>query len=336
MIVGEQVPLARLSTLRVGGPARFVCEITSEEEVRTALGIARTQGLPWRVLGEGSNILAIDAGFDGVLMQMKSTGIEQVHEGNGALVRVAAGESWDGFVRYAAKEGLWGIENLAGIPGTVGASPVQNIGAYGTEVKDSIVSVSVLNTETGAIEEIPNADCNFGYRESRFKREPELIILSVTFLLQKEASPQLNYADLLRAKEQGASMETPATIGDAVREIRSRKFPNLSIYGTAGSFFKNPVIAPDTFTALRDRYEALPGYETANGVKIPLAFVLDKILALRGYCEGNVELFSNQPLVLVAHAGATQEEIDRFADSIAQKVFDATGIKVEREVRMFP
>ena len=333
MIVREQVPLASLSTLRVGGPARFVYKVTSEEEVCAAVAFAKEQALPWRVLGEGSNVLASDAGFEGVIVLMRLTGISD--EGNG-IVRVAAGESWDGFVHYAADRTRWGIENLAGIPGTVGASPVQNIGAYGTEVKSTITSVTVLNTNTGKIEELTSAECGFGYRESRFKQEPHLIILSVTFSLQSDGTPQLGYKDLAHALSEGVVMGTPKEIGEAVREIRSRKFPDLNTCGTAGSFFKNPTISANEYQALTKTYPELPGFETNKGIKIPLAFVLDKVLSLRGYAEGSIALFSNQPLVLVTHDGATEREVNSFADRIAEKVFDATGIKIEREVRTFP
>jgi UDP-N-acetylmuramate dehydrogenase len=333
MIVREQVLLASLSTLRVGGPARFVCEATSEDEVREAIAFAKERELPWRVLGQGSNILASDSGFEGVIILMKIPGIRDQGEG---IVCVGAGESWDGLVRYAADRRLWGIENLAGIPGTVGASPVQNIGAYGTEVKSSVITVTVLNTESGDIEELTNAECRFGYRESRFKHEPHLIILSVTFSLRGEGDPQLGYADLMRARSEGVPMDTPEEIGAAVRDIRSRKFPDLRSYGTAGSFFKNPVISAEEYQTLAETYPELPGFETSSGIKVPLAFVLDKILSLRGYAEGNVALFSNQPLVLVTHEGATEIEVNNFADRIADKVLNATGIEIEREVRSFP
>lgn len=333
MIVREQVLLASLSTLRVGGPARFVCEATSEDEVREAIAFAKERELPWRVLGQGSNILASDSGFEGVIILMKIPGIRAQGEG---IVCVGAGESWDGLVRYAADRRLWGIENLAGIPGTVGASPVQNIGAYGTEVKSTIISVTVLNTETGDMEELTNAECRFGYRESRFKHEPHLIILSITFSLRGEGAPQLGYADLIRAQGEGVSMNTPEEIGAAVRDIRSRKFPDLRSYGTAGSFFKNPVISAEEYQTLAKTYAELPGFETSSGIKVPLAFLLDKILSLRGYAEGNVALFSNQPLVLVTHEGATEIEVNNFADRIADKVLNATGIEIEREVRKFP
>lgn len=336
MIVRESVPLASLSTLRVGGLARYVCEAASEADVREALAFATERALPWRVLGEGSNILPSDEGFSGVIILMKSRGIEETAREGGVLLQVAAGESWDGFVEYASERSLWGVENLAGIPGTVGASPVQNIGAYGTEVRETIRSVTVLNTTTGAIEEIATEACGFGYRESRFKHDPSRIILSVTYELSTAALPRIGYADLARAKEAGVPMDTAMEIVSAVREIRARKFPDLRVYGTAGSFFKNPVLPVRAFETMQETYPDVPSYPATDGIKVPLAFVLDKVLNLRGYQKGNVALFEKQPLVLVSHAGATASEIDAFAHEIAQKVFDATGITIDREVRTFP
>lgn len=336
MMMREHVPLASLSTLRVGGLARYVFDIESAEQVTAALTFARKHQLPWRVLGEGSNILADDAGFPGVLLHMISRGIQKEESGETVLVSARAGENWDSLVRYAAENELWGIENLAGIPGTVGASPVQNIGAYGMEVKDTIQCVTTYDTQTGKVQDFSNLECKFGYRESRFKQEPDQIILSVTFSLQRNGTPRTMYADLERAVEQGVALDTPAQIGAVVREIRSRKFPDLTRYGTAGSFFKNPVISEDAYQKLKDLYPELAGYPAREGVKVPLAFILDKVLGLRGYRVGNVALFEKQPLVLVAYDGATAIEIDAFAKEIAEKVFDATGIKIEREVRTFP
>lgn len=336
MITREGIPLASLSTLRVGGLARYVCEVTSQEEVRSALAFARVQGLPWRVLGGGSNILASDRGFSGVIILMRARGITETRDGEETVLTVEAGESWDGFVRAAAARGLWGIENLAGIPGCVGAAPVQNIGAYGTEVRDTIREVEVLDTQSGEIYSISGTDCGFGYRESRFKTEPGLIILRVSFALREEGSAQAGYADLRQLLENGSDLSTPTLVGDAVRTIRARKFPDLATHGTAGSFFKNPVIGEEVFAALTTMHTALTGYPAEGGIKIPLAFVLDKMLGLRGHRVGNVELFQNQPLVLVAHEAATADEIDAFAKSIEQKVFDATKIRIEREVRSFP
>lgn len=336
MIRTEDVSLATLSTLRVGGVARYVFTCETESDVADTIAFACEQSLPWRVLGEGSNILASDEGFKGVVVLMRISGITFTEEESFIRVTAGAGVHWDTLVEGCVQRGLWGLENLAGIPGTVGASPVQNIGAYGSEVKDTIHSVRVLNTRSNTIEDMESAACDFGYRDSLFKRDAAFVILSVTFKLLKNGAPSLTYKDLATRASEGEDLSTPEKIAMAVRSIRAQKFPDLREYGTAGSFFKNPTVSVEAYEKLTSTYEGLPGFPNAEGVKIPLAFVLDKILNLRGYREGHVSLFERQPLVLVADRGATQKEIDAFANGIAQRVFDTTNITIEREVRMFP
>lgn len=336
MILREQVPLSSLTTLRVGGSARYVAPCTSEAEVRVALAFARAEHLPWRVLGQGSNVLAADNGFAGVLLQMLVPGVSSEERGDKVVITAGAGVPWDELVEEAARRGLWGLENLAGIPGTVGAAPVQNIGAYGSEVKDTLTEVRALDTDTGEIREFSSETCAFGYRDSLFKREPKYVILSVSFVLSRTGSASLGYKDLQAAKERGADLATPAAVGKEVRAIRARKFPDLGTHGTAGSFFKNPTITHAAYEELTAKYPAMPGFKSDEGVKVPLAFVLDKVLGLRGHRVGHVWLYSEQPLVLVADSGARAQDIDVFANDIAARVYAATGIRIEREVRAFP
>lgn len=336
MMLRERVPLSSLTTLRVGGEAILVADCAQEDDVRQALALAQKRNLPWRVLGEGSNVLAQDAGFEGLVIRLCGGTVSSIDKGAATVLAADAGVSWDAFVREAASRNLWGIENLAGIPGTVGAAPVQNIGAYGSEVKDTLVEVQALDTRTGELLILGNKDCGFGYRESRFKHDPGLVILRVSFLLSRDGIPNLAYKDLRVAAEGGADLSTPSLIGDAVRAIRARKFPDLATHGTAGSFFKNPTISAEAFVALSAAHPDLPGYPNDAGVKISLAFVLDRVLGLRGYGEGNVRLFEKQPLVLVADTGATASEIDAFGKKIAERVHEELRIMIEREVRMFP
>lgn len=333
MIVRENVPLAALTTLRVGGAARYVASCTSEEDVREALVFAQEHEVPWRVLGGGSNVLASDEGFPGVIIHMQIDRLAVVPDTDHVFVFAGAGVVWDDLVHAAAAEGLWGIENLAGIPGTVGAAPVQNIGAYGTELKDTLYMCHALDVRTGEVRKFMNEDCEFGYRESRFKHDKNLIILSLVLTLHEDGMPQTTYKDLATYAASGALLSTPEVVGDAVRAIRARKFPDVRMFGTAGSFFKNPVVSTDVYEKLRATHTELPGFPQENGVKIPLAFILDKVLGLRGYREGNVALFSEQPLVLVTDIGASAQEVDAFAQTIAARVYDATAITIEREVQ---
>lgn len=336
MIVSEYVPLSTHTTLRVGGTARFFVECARKEDIQNALALAQEHALPWSVLGDGSNVLACDDAYNGVVIAIRIPGVTFVDVDEEVFLTAGAGVSWDALVLEAALRGLWGLENLAGIPGTVGAAPVQNIGAYGAEVNDTLQEVSVLDTHTSEVRTLVRDECAFGYRDSIFKSTNQFVILSATFRLKKTAVPRIAYKDLRDAQTQGMDLSTPASIGEAVRAIRARKFPDLSLVGTAGSFFKNPTISEEAYASLKEKFEDMPGFPNKTGVKIPAAFILDHVLGLRGYTEGNISLFENQPLVLVAQNGATQKEINIFANSIATRVHDVTGITLEREVRNFP
>jgi len=330
MVVREHIPLSSLTTLKVGGNARYVAECASVEDVREAVSFAHTHGIPLYVLGEGSNLLAPDMGYEGLILHMRILGMEIQEDG---VLIAGAGTIWDDAVRQAAARGLWGIENLAAIPGTIGAAPVQNIGAYGTELSDTLLYVEVLDIRSDELLTLSAKECALGYRESRFKKEPGLIITKVALQLSKEGEPKVAYKDLAACKEAGMPLSTPKEVGDAVRSVRAKKFPDLREYGTAGSFFKNPTVPVAVYEELAKRYDGMPGFRSEAGVKIPLAWVLDNVLALRGYTKGYASLFERQPLVLVTHDGAHATDVDALAADVTEKVFDATSIRIEREVR---
>ncbi|HEX5774359.1 MAG TPA: UDP-N-acetylmuramate dehydrogenase [Candidatus Paceibacterota bacterium] len=337
MTVRERIPFSELTTFKTGGPARYLADCESENDVREALAFARARRLPYVVIGDGSNLLASDEGYEGVVIRMRIGGISfSPKDADAVLMEAGAGVPWETAVEEAALRGLWGIENMAGIPGTVGAAPVQNIGAYGTELETSFVYADVLDADTDTVARLAKEDCGFGYRESRFKRERNLIILSVALLLSPTGAPQTSYSDLARLYEAGEPLATPGEIGNAVRRVRAGKFPDLRQSGTAGSFFKNPIVSEDAYAALVVRYGDIPRYPAAGGVKIPLAFVLDRALGLKGHRQGAVHLFGNQPLVIVADDDARTRDIDALANEIAKRVHDATGIAIEREVRSIP
>jgi UDP-N-acetylmuramate dehydrogenase len=346
MIFEEQIPLAPLTTFRIGGLARYFCVATSEAELIEAFAFARARGLSTLVIGGGSNMLVGDAGFPGLVIQM---GLKGIRESRGASesgivrVEVGAGESWDGLVDFCVGKGYWGIENLSLIPGTVGAAPVQNIGAYGCEAKDIIESVRVIDSATGAALTLGNAECLFGYRDSKFKG-PEgkgLVITGVTFVLSTVPRPNLSYKDLKEyfAKRTGdagtLAVEAPSLsdIRSAVISIRQSKFPDLARFGTAGSFWKNPIIGADAFAVLKTAQPLIPSYPAPDGrVKIPLAWILDVVCGLKGHAAGKVRLFENQPLVLTVEFGAASGEVEAFAREIEGIVASKTGIIIEREV----
>lgn len=336
MTVEEQVPLAPFTTFHIGGPARFFIDADSEEGIDEARAFARDKQLPLYFLSGGSNLLVPDEGVVGVVVRPMLRDSALVKDDAGTFLIADAGALWNDVVDLAGTHGLFGIENLAGIPGTAGGAAVQNIGAYGTELSSVFLYADVIDLATGEHKRIDRADAAFGYRSSVFKKQRAWFILRIALRLSPHASPNISYPDLLRLREAGEPLATPAEIARAVRDIRAGKFPQSAAEGTAGSFFKNPVVTEVRADALRARYAGLPAFPQANGtVKVPLAWVLDRVLSLKGYAKGPVRLYEKQPLVIVASAGALARDVDALAREVEERVHEATGIAVEREVETF-
>lgn len=336
MNIQEHVSLAPLTTFHIGGPARFFIEARTDEEIQEAIAYARELTLPLYVLGAGSNILASDAGVPGVVLKVTAQEIVLEENGDGMLIVADAGTPWEKIVDAVGERALCGIENLAGIPGTAGGAVVQNIGAYGAECADVFAYADALNSITGKPERIDPAQAAFGYRNSFFKQHPEYIVTRIALYLSKQAEPNISYPDLVHIRAGGTPLRTPAEITRAIRIIRAGKFPRLEEEGTAGSFFKNPLVPRELADSLVERFPGLPIFPQADGrVKIALAWLLDKALSLKGFSRGLVRLYEKQPLVVVARAGATATDVDAFASEIAERVREATGIVIEREVELF-
>lgn len=336
MIVRENVPLAPHTTLHVGGAARYFAEAHSEGDVAEAIAFARERGLPLYPLGKGSNVVVPDEGVRGLVLKMLADEVTVTREGNDVVVRAAAGASWDAVVDAAAASGAFGIENLAGIPGTAGGAAVQNIGAYGAELATTFACADVMESGSGRERRIAKDGAAFGYRTSIFRQHPEIIITRVTLRLSRQAAPDLAYPDLARAAEAGTPLRTPADIVQAVRAVRAAKFPCGRGEGTAGSFFKNPILCREAADELAKRFVGLPAFPQEDGsVKIPLAWLLDRVLGLNGHANGSVRLYEKQPLVFVARDGARAAEIDALAHDVTKRVRDAVGISIEREVETF-
>jgi len=332
----DQVSLAPFTTFHIGGSARLLAEIHTEEDLKAAFALARERGLPLFVLGAGSNVLVPDAGVEGVVARVMIGGISHEDAGEDELLVAGAGVLWDDVVDAAAARGTYGIENLAGIPGTLGGAVVQNIGAYGAELKDVFEYADATDRTTGASRRIQRSDAAFAYRDSVFKAHRELVVTQVALRLKKRSEPNIAYADLARARELGTPLATPREIVRAVRDIRALKFPSGAGEGTAGSFFKNPVISSAQAEALRERFPGMPLFPQGGGrAKVALAWLLDHALSLKGYAEGSVRCYEKQPLVIVAQSGATARDVHAFADSIAARVLTETGIAIEREVESF-
>lgn len=344
------VSLAKFTSFKIGGSADYFFRAQSVEELKEALAFARERALPFFILGGGTNMLLSDDGFRGVVIkiEIKRHPMFEAHpassagrrRGDNIRVIVGAGENWDAFVAETVACGLWGLENLSGIPGTVGGAPVQNIGAYGSEVKDTILWVEVLDTRTGEVKQFSNAECAFAYRDSVFKKleGKHFVITCVAFCLRSDGAPNLKYKDLAEYFS-GSGSVSLAEIRRAVLEIRSRKFPDLNTHGTAGSFFKNPIVSREKFEELKKKYPDLVGYQqpTTNNqptlIKVPLAWILDKVCNLKGFEQGKAALWKDQPLVLVNKGGASASAISALADEVARIVKKKTGIEIEREVR---
>ncbi|HYK87421.1 MAG TPA: UDP-N-acetylmuramate dehydrogenase [Acidobacteriota bacterium] len=342
----ENVALADYTTLGVGGPARYFTEVTSEDQLIDAIEIAGSRHLPVFVLGGGSNLLVSDAGFSGLVLHIGLRGVHPLEE-EGDIISVAAGEAWDDFVRLCVSQKLGGIECLSGIPGTVGGTPVQNVGAYGQEVSESILSVRVLDRESQTIHELSNAECGFSYRTSIFNssRRESYIVLRVTFALHPRARPRLVYPDLKRHFGERKEQPSLSEVRDAILKIRAGKAmvitPGDPDCRSAGSFFKNPVVTEETAAGVEDAArhvgtladaETLPRYEAQGGqVKIPAAWLIERAGFQKGCSRGRVGLSSKHTLALVNLGGATAREVIEFMHEIQCGVKERFGIDLRPE-----
>lgn len=339
MKLEKNVPLAPYTTMRIGGNADVFFHVETLADLAFASKYIREKKLAFFVLGGGSNVLIRDEGFHGAVIHPRLKGIKVKQLGSFRFkVEAAAGERWDDLVAYTVGQGLYGLENLSLIPGSVGAAPVQNIGAYGVELKETLESVEIFDMNDGKIKVLSNEECKFGYRDSIFKKPKGkyYIITKITLELASKGNIYIGYRDLmLRFKDVYSSKLTPKDIREAVIDIRQKKLPDPTKIGTAGSFFKNPIVTKLQFQKLKMRFPALPSFAAAGGkVKLPLAWILDKICGLGAYREGNVGLYLHQPLNVVQYGDATAVDVLRFAERVAHIIEEKTSIKPEWEVRM--
>ena len=340
MHVLEQVPLAPYTTFGIGGPARWFIEASSEDEVLDGVLFARERNAPLFVLGGGSNVLVSDAGFPGVMLHIALKGIERQVVGSDTRFSVAAGEDWDGFVTRAVDQDCGGIECLAGIPGSVGGTPVQNVGAYGEEVAETICVVRVLDLETMRFAELSAPECGFAYRRSIFNtsRQGRYIVTRVEYALRNNSPAIISYVDLKRYFQDKPSPPTLAETSMAVREIRHRK-GMLIVEGdpdcrSAGSFFKNPVISAEQFAQIAAAVGAadVPHYPADDGqVKLPAAWLLDQAGFHKGYVLGRAGISSKHTLALINRDHACAADVARLRDVIVAKVAEKFAIHLEPE-----
>ncbi|NCX95892.1 MAG: UDP-N-acetylmuramate dehydrogenase [Chitinophagia bacterium] len=331
----HNVSLKPYNTFGIDATAARFMPLTAIEQLA-----ALPSAPPYYLLGGGSNILLTqNIGEDKIVIHNQLKGITTVAEDSESVViNVVAGENWHQWVCHAIDKGWCGIENLALIPGTVGAAPIQNIGAYGCEVADVIESVFYWNFNTQSIESLTAADCQFGYRYSVFKRMPadnKVLITSVNFKLYKNKQPNVSYnalTDYFKAHQ--VDSPTVRQVADAVIAIRQSKLPNPAITGNAGSFFKNPVISLAHYQRLIAHYPNMPAYPSAEQMKVPAGWLIETI-GYKGYKKGNAGVHSKQALVLVNYGGATGAELLSLAKEIQQKVYAQFEIALETEVQIW-
>lgn len=342
------VPLAPLTTLRLGGRARYFWPVSSAEEAAEALRWARRHRQPVLILGGGSNTIVPDDGFPGLVVHVALGGVEVSREDGGVVVEAAAGEDWDGLVAEAVGRGLTGIECLSGIPGTVGAAPIQNVGAYGQELSETLVDVECLDRRTLERRRIPADACGFAYRWSRFKGEDRgrFLVLGLRLRLSRGERPEIRYDQLEREVERRGGLAEVGT-GESIRRVREavldlRRRKSMVVREddpdsrSAGSFFLNPVLSEDEYRELEDRWtsaggeEPIPSYEAEDGRKVPAAWLVEKAGFEKGHRHGGVGLSRNHALALVNRDGTTEELLE-LADEIRRAVEGRFGVRLERE-----
>lgn len=326
--------LRDFNTFGVDARAAALARVGSVEALRAALAWARERALPVLVLGGGSNLL-LTRDFEGLAIRIEIPGLELAGETESArLVRVGAGESWHATVQRLVDMGWGGLENLALIPGSVGASPIQNIGAYGLEVAERIHAVETLDLETGELQTVSAADCDFGYRDSRFKREwaGRRVVTAVTLACPKDWAPVTGYAELAaELAARGIEAPSPRAVFDAVVTIRRRKLPDPALIGNAGSFFKNPIVSREQRHNLVAHHPSLVSYPLAGGRYKLAAGWLIEAAGLKGATRGAAGVFERQALVLVNHGGATGAQILQLAREVQDTVQARFGVTLEPE-----
>ena len=338
MKIHENFSLKNHNTFGVAVSAKCFVEVSSVEELIEAHQYAKTQSLQTLILGGGSNIL-LTKNFEGLVIQLNLKGIsEEVISENEVLVTAKSGENWHEFVQFCLGENYGGLENLSLIPGNVGTSPMQNIGAYGTEIKDTFVSCQVLNLETLELENFDAKKCNFGYRESIFKRagKGKYIILEVTFKLTTKKHQIKTEYGAISSELKNLEIENPTIqeVSKAVITIRQSKLPDPKVIGNAGSFFKNPSISREQFLEVQEKYPEMPNYPNADLVKIPAGWLIEQC-GWKGKQIGNVASHQLQALVIINATGkATGKEIYDFSTMIIDAVKEKYGIELEREVNI--
>lgn len=333
----ENFSLATFNTFGIAARARFFAAPSSEAELAQLLRSVTARNLPLMVLGGGSNVV-FGGDFAGLVIHPDMRGIACIGESaTHYRIEAAAGEKWHDFVQYTLAQGWYGLENLSLIPGTVGASPIQNIGAYGVEVTDRLHSLTAMDIATGELREFCHGECRFGYRDSIFKQElrDRYIITRVRFELSKAPTLKTDYGDIQKElTASGIERPTPRQVAAAVVAIRTRKLPLPAVLGNAGSFFKNPVVSREALASLRTAWPELVAYPQGEAAKLAAGWLIERA-GWKGRRIGPVGSYEKQALVLVNHGGATGADVVRVARAIQQAVHDTFGVELEMEPQVY-
>lgn len=334
-VIKKNISLKRHNTFGIDVSTNYYAKANTVEKVLYAINFASYNKVLIYILGGGSNIL-LTRDFDGVIINPEIQGITLMEDmPEDVILRAGAGVNWDNFVEYCVERGLGGVENLSNIPGNVGAAPIQNIGAYGVEAKDTIVKVEGIQIDSRKVVELNNSECRFDYRDSVFKQElkGKFVVTYVWFKLSKNAVLQTNYGNLDDELSR-LGERTLRTVRQAVINIRTAKLPDPNIIGNAGSFFKNPIVEISQFNTIKLKYPNVPSYSVSESfVKIPAGWLIEQC-GWKGKQVGNCGIHSNQALVIVNYGNATGEEILNLAQSIQKSVEQTFSVKLEMEVNV--
>ena len=333
-VIRENISLAPYTTIRVGGSARYFFSVYTDDEVREAVRFARTKNLPFFILGGGSNIIFPDEGFTGVIIKIEIPNIAFKEKEEHVIVETGAGVLWDSLVEESVARNLWGIENLSAIPGTVGAAPVQNIGAYGVEVKETIVWVRVYDTGRNEFITFSRDECAFAYRTSIFKKSAgkKLVVTRVAFRLSKNGTSNLGYGDIAKYFS-GRSSDTISApeMREAIIKIRGKKLPNPQTLPNAGSFFKNPVVSKDLYLKIQKIFPDISGHQEGSGVKLSAARLIEAC-GWKGIRHKNAGITKEHALVIANYGSASARDIKELADTVTRDVFARMGVTLLPEV----
>ncbi|MCK5285896.1 MAG: UDP-N-acetylmuramate dehydrogenase [Candidatus Pacebacteria bacterium] len=330
MEIQKNILLAPYTSFKIGGEARFFTVVKNIEDLRLGVNFAKQNSLPIFILGKGSNILISDNGFSGLVLKIEIDYLEtKLPSEDFVEIVVGAGMILDELIEKMTKKKLWGIENLSYIPGTVGASAVQNAGAFGVEVKDTILWIEVFDINTGKTQKLNNKECYFAYRNSIFKEEPNWVIIKIVFRLKikKESNYSYNNLENLKNKKDLTSQD----VRDKIIEIRKKITPRIEGLGSAGSFFKNPIISKKEFKELKEKFPESPSFMEGERIKIPIAWFIDKF-GWKGYFDGEVGIYDKHALMLVNKGKGTCDEVKNLAQKISDDIYKKTGLKLETEV----